>query len=369
MAAEAGDRDFQVAVILDSENVIFNTLMSEFVNNVETSLRHVDDRYRISQTRVYSGHRDTYHLTQHLRLEQQNFRYLPTRKRERICACGHVQDRGEGPGHEFERTYDVADSILIDEMLGCGLLDNLPPNILLISTDRDFIPSLSYLSAKKYKIFVAKNKNSDESLYSHRYASATWDWKDLQKGLPPKYQRQIRNRRNTSRAQAMSPSNDVAIFWDFNSLQPTDFPVQDMLKSIQQRIKSVDPKLEIQGYEKYACGDVRLFTDVQRRALEENRFRIFHAPERSYRCKNCKQGHESDVKPHAPEILIRSMMLGRALTGDLPRTILLITGDCDFSNALRYLKTKGFNVYLVKSEKSESFGNVVSYPPWNWEDL
>lgn len=90
---------------------------------------------------VYSGHKRVYYQTEHASIQALGFRFLEAPVRRLPCAtdgCRNVEQPEEGILDEFERSFNVADSLLMEEMLGEALLSRLPPSILVISTDRNF---------------------------------------------------------------------------------------------------------------------------------------------------------------------------------------------------------------------------------------
>ncbi|CAL9242863.1 unnamed protein product [Arabidopsis halleri] len=166
--------DYDVGVLLDSENSRFTNNMDNIVWNIETSLHRIDDRYRIYQrTRVYSGNINTYYTNQ------------------------HTYEQGEAPTNDFERSFDVADSFIIDEMLGRALVGNLPPNVLLISTNRDFIQicKFSIHYRRLQHLSGDEQKSTNDTLHSTPYALATWEWTIMQAGGQPLHQRPQLDRR------------------------------------------------------------------------------------------------------------------------------------------------------------------------------
>ncbi|CAL9233621.1 unnamed protein product [Arabidopsis halleri] len=133
---------------------------------------------------VYSGHKRVYYQIEHVSIQALGFRFLEALVRRLTCAadgCRNVEQPEEGIPDEFERSFNVADSLLMEEILGEALLRRLPPSILVISTDRDFsLATRALHTTGKYNVLVARKRNTNGDLPPTPFALATWEWARMQ---------------------------------------------------------------------------------------------------------------------------------------------------------------------------------------------
>ncbi|CAL9244999.1 unnamed protein product [Arabidopsis halleri] len=193
--AQAQARRFgndEVAVFQDCENCPFsvprNRTVADILANILSNLPANIQRL-CAPMLVYSGNKYVYTKAEHDSIKEQGFRFLEASLRRRECAgedCRNIDQPGEVEPDFYERSFNVADSLLIEEMLGEALLGNLPPNVLLISTDRDFqLATQSLHATKSYNIFVARKRSTDGSLPAAPSAYGTYDWAKMQKPGAP----------------------------------------------------------------------------------------------------------------------------------------------------------------------------------------
>ncbi|CAE5971519.1 unnamed protein product [Arabidopsis arenosa] len=194
--AQAQARRFgndEVAVFQDSENCPFSITkkmtVGDILANILSNLRPANIQRLCAPMLVYSGNKHIYRKAEHDSIKEQGFRFLEASLRRRPCArkyCRNIEQPGEVEPDLYERSFNVVDSLLIEEMLGEALLGNLPPNVLLISTDQDFhLATQSLHATKRYNIFVARKRNTDGSLPAAPSAYGTWEWARMQKPGAP----------------------------------------------------------------------------------------------------------------------------------------------------------------------------------------
>ncbi|KAG2250135.1 hypothetical protein Bca52824_080271 [Brassica carinata] len=107
-----------------------------------------------------------------------------SKKRKIRCSvpiCGRLIQSSNNAEVAYERKYDVADRMLIQELLCYVLANRTPRNILIISDDCDFGFPMHILRERGYRVFLMQRSANLRPLT--QIAQHAWAWVDVVNGL------------------------------------------------------------------------------------------------------------------------------------------------------------------------------------------
>ncbi|AEE84930.1 hypothetical protein [Arabidopsis thaliana] len=119
------DPDFAVSLLWDGENTPVEVdQVDNLINNIEASVRTADPRYHLAQRKVLVGHENLDFIKENEKsLQVQGFRLIKPPYRERKCViCDGSVQTSRHKRYPYERPYDVADRLILQELLVQKLL-------------------------------------------------------------------------------------------------------------------------------------------------------------------------------------------------------------------------------------------------------
>ena len=126
-------------------------MVPEMMNKIRMSLKMVDARYHIVK-RVLVGNQNLRFIKNNLAyLEAEGFEFYDAPLRECICLNPVHSPYKRLP---YERSFDLADMIILGVILDEALENRLPPSIFLASSDSDFTEPLKTLRHHRYNLLV-----------------------------------------------------------------------------------------------------------------------------------------------------------------------------------------------------------------------
>ncbi|CAA7031529.1 unnamed protein product [Microthlaspi erraticum] len=170
-----------VNLLWDIENsrVERNQTLAVF-DNVEASLQLLDRRYRLSDTHLLVGNLNLPFIQpyQHQLANEMHCILVDAPHRYRYCAapaCPNIVQPSSNPSLPFERPYDVAERIMLQQVKRLVLEDRLADNVLLASTDSDYSSTVRMLQRNGYTVFIAALSTAKVGYVGLSNNSWLWD--------------------------------------------------------------------------------------------------------------------------------------------------------------------------------------------------
>ncbi|CAA7031536.1 unnamed protein product [Microthlaspi erraticum] len=164
---------------IESSRVQPHQTLSVF-GNLENSLTTLDRRYYLSRTKLLVGNLNLdYIIPYHHELRSDHGCVLVNAPhRFRYCGelgCNNVVQHSWNPPRPFERPYDVADRIMLQQVKQLIFERRLCDNILLASDDSDFSSTVKLLQRNRYTVFIAASSNAKPRYVGLSNNAWLWD--------------------------------------------------------------------------------------------------------------------------------------------------------------------------------------------------
>ncbi|CAF2053571.1 hypothetical protein Bca4012_097467 [Brassica carinata] len=159
-------------------------VVGSLIPKINLCLQTVNPLYRMCRMNSAIGNPNFAFIWQNRDVLNKQWDVKESKKRKIRCSvpiCGRLIQSSNNAEVAYERKYDVADRMLIQELLCYVLANRTPRNILIISDDCDFGFPMHILRERGYRVFLMQRSANLRPLT--QIAQHAWAWVDVVNGL------------------------------------------------------------------------------------------------------------------------------------------------------------------------------------------